>query len=109
VVGAGDLLIFNLLEFWTGSNPVARGPIDQRMLADGSVEIHHAGVVFRVVPVGSDRFDLLREGQRVGVGLARPDGGVTFTVLATGKTVDLGSPDLAGLRAQAQASAVNPG
>lgn len=106
--GAGDFLIFNLLEFWTGNNPIAQGPIHQRMLADGSIELRQGDVTYLVVPTAADRFDLVREGKTIGLGIVMPDGGLKFTALDTGATVEVTGKQAEQIRAARKASFAAP-
>lgn len=79
VCGFLDIVVFNLVEFWGGSNPIADArDVDVRELEDGSVEIRYAGERFRLVPKAGDRFVLEREGVEVGSGVLRSDGGLDF-------------------------------
>jgi len=89
VVGFLDPVIFNLIEFWSGSNPLAMGPNTQpRVLADGSIEVQHSGVTYRIVPMSETRFQLFVNGALAGEGGRTDDGGMHFTT-RDGKTVRL--------------------
>jgi hypothetical protein len=50
----GDFVLFNLIEFWSGKNPVAGGPTATEIerLADGAYEIRQGGVAWRLTPTG---------------------------------------------------------
>lgn len=80
LAGAADYFIFNLLEFWTGSNPVADNrDLRSRELDDGSVEIRYAGAVYRLVPTGDQGFTLHRNDQLVGQASLRFDGSLELS------------------------------
>ncbi|MCA9539031.1 MAG: DUF3332 family protein, partial [Myxococcales bacterium] len=64
VLAVGDTLIFNVIEFWTGSNPIAEG--GATMMADGTVVFERDGERFELVPVGPDRVELRVDGEVIG-------------------------------------------
>lgn len=87
VCASADYLILNVLEFWTGSNPVADNrDIQTREREDGSVEIRYAGVDYLLVPTSDATFDLMRGDDLLGRGTLRFDGSLE---LATERGVAL--------------------
>ncbi len=81
VAGAGDFLVLNTVEFWTGSNPaLATGDVRTRELEGGVVEIAHGEEVFRLVPTGDRAFDVVRNGVPAGDATVRDDGTVELHV-----------------------------
>lgn len=88
LITLGDAIIFNVIEFWTGSNIVADGtPPRMSTLADGTLIIERNG----------KRYELRSEGQFVilsqdGVRLGRAkltEGGMVLEHEAVGQTVSL--------------------
>ncbi len=77
IVMLGDGIIFNVIEFWGGSNPVAAGPA--RVYADGSIGFERAGQRYRIVPRSNQRFSLMVDGQQVASGKLTADGGLIFS------------------------------
>ncbi len=65
----GDAIIFNVIEFWSGSNPVAAGPGlgtgAPIAMADGSFVFHREGKQYRITSRGSERAALFVDGARV--------------------------------------------
>jgi hypothetical protein len=79
----GDLIIFNLIEFWTGSNPVADAngvKPEVTRLADGSLEIRRGDAVFVLRVLAEDRFELQAGDRVVGEGRVTPEGDLVMTV-----------------------------
>lgn len=86
LAGAGDLIVLNAVEFWTGSNPVADArDVQTRELPGGAVEIAHAGATFLLTPTDDGAFDVERNGEHLGRGTVRPDGSLAL-VSARGTT-----------------------
>lgn len=80
LAGAADYFIFNLLEFWTGSNPMADNrDIQRRELEDGSVEMRYAGAVYLLIPTSDQSFALQRNGKLVGQAALRFDGSLELS------------------------------
>ena len=93
LMGLGDFLVLNVIEFWTGSNPVAG--VRTETLPDGSVRIEQAGVVLLLVPTGEGRFDIVREGERVGTATLTADRGLLIQPAGSGQLVRLSAADVA--------------
>lgn len=76
LAGVGDLFVFNLLEFWTGSNPVAlhEQPLQPQRLADGSLVMEHQGRRYQIQPLGQERVALLIQGRQVATATMSPQG-----------------------------------
>lgn len=80
IAGFADMFILNVLEFWTGSNPVADNrDIQTRELEDGSVEMRYAGAVFHLIPTSDQSFELQRNGKTIGQAALRFDGSLELT------------------------------
>ncbi len=77
VFGLADMWVLNVIEFWTGSNPIADGKVKQ--LPDGSIEMERDGLAMRLVPTGDNRFDLFSDGKFVGTAAMTGDRGLVFT------------------------------
>lgn len=80
---AGDAIIFNTIEFWTGSNLLAdasNGGGDARVAVvdngDGSLTVTRAGETFTLVPQGENRVQVVRNGVVVGEAVRNADGSV---------------------------------
>ncbi len=92
VLGTADVLVLNVIEFWTGSNPVADMKMQQ--MPDGSLQIERDGIAMRLVPTGENRFDIFREGQLVGTASMTGDRGMIFTMANSGQVVRLTPEDV---------------
>jgi len=57
----GDVLIFNVIEFWAGENPVAE------QTGDHQVAIYHDGKTYTIVALGNDSYSLSIDGQLAAV------------------------------------------
>jgi hypothetical protein len=89
LVTFGDFIIFNLIEFWTGSNPIGGGKAAApatRGFADGSLQLQHGTSAYTLVPASADRFYLVVNGATVGSARVTPDGDLVLSVA--------GRPDL---------------
>lgn len=98
----GDTIIFNLLEFWTGSNPIADSgdaPANT-VLADGSVVFEREGRRYQLQPLDGDRVALLVDGQQVAIATPTDDGGLALEDHAHGRSAGLSAQELEALRAQ---------
>lgn len=67
-----DALIFNTVEFYTGSNPVAR--VERR--GNTAVAITDSGDEYEVVPESPTEAGIYRDGDRVGSAVVTDDGSV---------------------------------
>jgi hypothetical protein len=57
VAAAADFLIFNTIEFYGGSNPMAKE------LADGSVKLEHGGHEYELRPKADGKVEVSRDGK----------------------------------------------
>jgi hypothetical protein len=78
----GDGLIFNTIEFWTGSNPIAKN-----VRPDGTIELEKDGVQLTLAPDGEGRWRLEQDGALVAEAESRVDGAIVLTDARTGRTV----------------------
>ncbi len=100
IAGLADVVIFNLLEFWTGSNPIAStDAITTRQLADGSLEIQHGEATYLLTTVGTDKLQVRRDGAIIGVAELQEDGSVALTDLAGERTMRIPAAQIEELRA----------
>lgn len=100
VAGLADVVIFNLLEFWTGSNPIASAqPITTRQLADGSVEIQHGEARYQLVAMGQDRLQVRRDGAVIGLAELLEDGSLALTDISGERSLRIPAEQIAELRA----------
>ena len=78
----GDGIIFNTIEFWTGSNPIAKN-----VRPDGTIELEKDGVQLTLAPDGEGRWRLEQDGTLVAEAESRVDGAIVLTDARTGRTV----------------------
>ncbi|MFH0919821.1 MAG: DUF3332 domain-containing protein [Fibrobacterota bacterium] len=83
VAGAADFFFFNVLEFWTGSNPLAmkEGDIQQQTVTQD-------GVVYNIKAT-QDRFDISRVGSDAAVSLVYNAGQHTWSVQTDEKSFQI--------------------
>jgi len=98
LAGLGDAIILNLIEFWTGSNPMASADgapaIRAYAQADGSVIIERAGQRYELRSVGTDRVEVRQDGSLVGTAERAADGGLALEDLRNGKSAHLSSDEV---------------
>jgi len=88
----GDAIVFNSIQFWTGSNPIADGGIEPQLprtqrLADGSLEVRKDGKVYRLrLDANTHAVTLAQDGLLVATAERTAAGGVAIHDLANGKT-----------------------
>ena len=85
VLGTADFLVLNLIEFWSGSNPVAN--VAPEVQPDGSIKIERDGVALLLKPAGDKRFEIYRGAELVGTAMMTGDRGLVFTQTASGQVV----------------------
>lgn len=94
VSSLADVVVFNLIEFWTGSNPVASGAkdFDQKM-ADGTrvqgVKLDDGRLQVTVTPVQGDAKTVVLDREADGIRATSLDGALVAKVadVADGRTV----------------------
>lgn len=97
----GDTLIFNPIEFWTGSNPITSndaGPPDVERLADGSIQLEHQGHVYALRHVDARGFEVWLDGVHVGNAIVGADGSLALSDLESGRSVAIDSSQIEALR-----------
>jgi len=87
----GDGLIFNTVEFWSGSNPVSR--VDP----DGTVHIVKDGQRFELVPAGDNKWNVVKDGEIVAVASRTADGSLALSDVASERTTVIASGQLSEL------------
>jgi hypothetical protein len=87
----GDGLIFNTVEFWSGSNPVSR--VDP----DGTVHIVKDGQSFELVPAGDNKWNVVKDGEIVAVASRTADGSLALSDVASERTTVIASGQLSEL------------
>ena len=97
VLGFADVIVLNPIEFWTGSNPVAKATRNP----DGSIEMERDGVVMRLVPTGENRFDMFRDGKLAGTATMTADRGLVFNMVGTDQVVRVTPEDVQKTEANA--------
>lgn len=83
----GDVLIFNTLEFWTGSNPMADSGDVQ--MVDGGYEFEREGRAYRIERTGDRTLRVEVDGLHVGDAELQPDGGLLVRDRHSGQTLML--------------------
>lgn len=79
VAGLADAIVFNLVEFWSGSNPLAgSGPIQVSAMADGSTVFRTAEHSYRLQPLGEDAVRFWVDGTLGGTARRTLEGGVAL-------------------------------
>ncbi len=91
----GDVFIFNLLEFWTGSNPVADS--GEVQMVDGAIQVDRDGKTWRIEQVGPETLRVEVDGLHIGDAEMQADGALLVRDRHTGETLLL-TPEM--LRAQ---------
>jgi hypothetical protein len=104
----GDTVIFNLIEFWSGKNPIHEMAQTTRTLPDGSVEVKHEGTTYTLIPATADRFYLLAGGVTVGSGRVSPEGDLTLYVQGRTDEIRFSRQRLEQLHRQLAAAGVLP-
>ncbi len=93
----GDALIFNSIEFWTGSNPISDGSLDKvktERLADGSLQVEKGGQVYLVQMDPATHGAILKHDGKVVVTAERTaTGDVAIHDLANGRTSVVSAKD----------------
>lgn len=104
LAGVGDAFIFNLLEFWTGSNPLADS--GQVQMVDGAFEIERDGQTWRIEQVDAGTLRVEVDGLHIGDAEMRPDGNLLVRDRHTGETLLLTPEMLRAARPSAEPAAV---
>lgn len=95
----GDGIIFNVIEFWGGSNPIAMGEdVKTEMLADGGVRFTQGEHVYVLRPGVDDSVTIEIDGQYAGHTWTTEDGGMVMFDARTGRTQALDGQGVAQLR-----------
>lgn len=81
----GDAVIFNLLEFWTGSNPLAQS--GQVQMVDGSIAVERDGKTWRIQQIDPETLRVEVDGQHVGDAEMQPDGNLLLRDRNSGETL----------------------
>jgi hypothetical protein len=111
LVAFGDFIIFNVIEFWSGSNPIGgakTAAATPRALPDGGVAVEHHGTRYTLVPATADRYYLLADGVAVGSARVSPAGDLTLAFAGRPDTIRLGHAELARTRARLAAAGLVP-
>lgn len=87
----GDFVLFNLIEFWSGKNPVAQGPVPTELerVAEGIYEIRQGDAVWRLTATGPETFELHQGEQLCGRGRLTAEGDLLLTRTGDAETVRL--------------------
>ncbi len=94
LAGAGDYFIFNVIEFWTGTNVIGDAArADHKVLADGTVELRLDNRTYHLVPRGEHSFDVVIDGERFGSADIVGENDLTFTTARDGRVVRMHASD----------------
>ena len=74
-----DAFVANPIEFWTGDNPAAGVATRVEKNSDGTATITRGDEVFTAVPVASDKVEIFKDGQRIGIAAVTEDGALVVT------------------------------
>ena len=100
LLALGDAIIFNVIEFWTGSNPIAaNGQAQPEMLADGSMRFEREGHTYRVQRTSDGGFVIWRDAARVAEATIAEDGRLTVRDFDRNRVVEISREDVADLQA----------
>lgn len=100
LLGLGDAIIFNVIEFWSGSNPVAAsGQPRPEMLADGSMRFERDGHLYQVRHTAGGGFEVWRDAVLVAEATVSEDGRLIVRDLDRERTVELSPEDVQDLQA----------
>jgi hypothetical protein len=106
----GDFVLFNLIEFWSGKNPVAGGPVPTEIerVAEGVYEIRQGDAQWRLTATGAEpgTFELHRDGRLAGRGRLTAAGDLELTRAVDGETVRLPRAALEAFHGPAGAAVV---
>lgn len=106
----GDFVLFNLIEFWSGKNPVAGGPLPTEIerVAEGVYEIRQGDALWRLTATSGhpDTFELHRDGRLAGRGRLTAEGDLELTRTVDGESVRLPRAALEALHGRAGAAVV---
>jgi hypothetical protein len=86
----GDYFVLNVIEFWSGSNPLAAN--EHKVLDDGSIAIDYAGSQYRIVPTSEQSFELYKGAEHVASAQLKANGGCEMT-MPNGGVVRFAAPD----------------
>lgn len=103
VAALGDAIILNVIEFWTGENPVTisalgEGPTAPSAMADGSVVYEVGEHRYRFYPEGPDAATVWVDGEEAGTVRRTAEGGLALTDQRGGRSVGLSRQQLAEIR-----------
>lgn len=81
----GDTFVLNVIEFWTGGNPLADA--DDVRVIDGRIAFERDGRSYRIEPVDEATLRVEVDGLHVGDAEIQPDGGLLIRDRHTGESV----------------------
>lgn len=102
----GDILIFNSLEFWTGSNPLAlrdaKEPVEAIAMNDGSITFLVGERRYRLAPIDDRSASLSLDGVEIGRVERTADGGLALIDLAHARSRQFGPEEIIAAKARAE-------
>lgn len=112
LVMLGDALIFNLIEFWTGSNPIGGGGGKTSKLErtpDGAVKTKVGGVEYKLRPTSGGKAVLERDGKPVAQATVGRDGALVLQDMDGRELKRLSAVDTASMRQRVAAAGLLDG
>ncbi|MEQ9499849.1 MAG: DUF3332 domain-containing protein [Deltaproteobacteria bacterium] len=98
LITLGDAIIFNLIEFWTGSNPLGGGATAQvKSESEDAVVVQVGDREYRLERE-AESFRVLADGVEIGRGGLSEDGSLVLEDLENGRSVEVRPDELAVLR-----------
>lgn len=106
VVGLADFFVLNLIEFWSGSNPVSQ--LSPQVMPDGSIRVEKDGVVLTLKPAGDKRFEIWKGEELVGYATGTGDKGLVFTQTQSTQVIRVTGEEVRQTEALAQKIELQP-
>ncbi len=99
VVMLADGLVFNTIEFWSGSNPLENmAPIRTSAMADGSMVFETAEHHYRLQPRGSNAVQVWVDGQWAGTAERATDGSVAISNPMRGRMMHISAEEVIAMQ-----------
>lgn len=99
LVALGDAIIFNLIEFWTGSNPLGggggSGNAEIRVEAEDTIVVQIGEREYRLRRHDEEHFSVFANGVEIGRGGISEDGSLVLEDLENGRSLEVHKEELA--------------
>lgn len=94
-----DGLVFNTIEFWTGSNPLANmAPIRTSAMADGSMVFETSDHHYRLQPRGANGVQVWVDGEWAGAAEQAEDGSVAVSNPMRGRIMHISAEEVVAMQ-----------